>query len=719
MESLGLPPAVMRQRVEETLDLLGLADLRDRPLRTLSGGQRQRVAIGSVLTTHPRVARARRADVGARPGRGRGGARRAAATGARPRASPSCSPSTGSSASCSTPTASCGSPATAGCVSGDPSRRPGRLAGRSPGRRARPARRLGPAPAVGARRAPPRGTAREPGCERRRRRTGRPSRRRRPAPDAVRAELRGVTVRHGSKAALRGVDLALRSGEVVARDGAQRRRASRRCSATLVGLRDARRRHASASAAPRRTRSAPHDLLRRVGLVPQEAADLLLGRDGAPGVRRRPTTTRAPDRARPRAPRRPRARGSTRRPTRATCPRVSASRSRCRSSSPPTPRRCCSTSRPAASTTRPSGGSSRCSAAAPPPARPSSLATHDVELVAEVADRRRGPRRRRGRRRRPDRRRRRLLARVRPAGRQDPGAAAPGSRSPRSRPRCRRRDDHRHRRAPSGSGPGPRSPLALVSHGRGRGVRLAAARRPGLRPRALRRRAAGLRAAPPAAARRRSSPRSPTAASTRRPSRCSACWPLSAPRCDRSAAGSPASRPVFVLIILGGRVLGRGFGFVLGARHAVRVRAAHRRRRAVAAVPDARRRVGRLRRRLPAAGARAPRGLARRRRTARSPASPTASCSTCGSGRSPAASPSGLSFVAGAPLPRTWSTSSRSASRRRSASTSPGPSGRRPRARRRRPAACARCAGRSRRAAFEAPVEFVHRPTDVPTPVVG
>jgi len=55
MESLGLAPAVMRRRVEDTLDLLGLADVRDRPLRTLSGGQRQRVAIGSVLTTHPRV----------------------------------------------------------------------------------------------------------------------------------------------------------------------------------------------------------------------------------------------------------------------------------------------------------------------------------------------------------------------------------------------------------------------------------------------------------------------------------------------------------------------------------------------------------------------------------------------------------------------------------------------------------------------------------------
>ncbi|MFJ8105650.1 ABC transporter ATP-binding protein [Streptomyces sp. NPDC096132] len=55
MESLGLPPDVMRRRVEETLDLLGLAALRDRPLASLSGGQQQRVAIGSVLTPHPRV----------------------------------------------------------------------------------------------------------------------------------------------------------------------------------------------------------------------------------------------------------------------------------------------------------------------------------------------------------------------------------------------------------------------------------------------------------------------------------------------------------------------------------------------------------------------------------------------------------------------------------------------------------------------------------------
>ncbi|HET6939283.1 MAG TPA: ATP-binding cassette domain-containing protein, partial [Nocardioides sp.] len=55
MEQLGLPPETMRRRVEETLDLLGIAELRDRDLKTLSGGQQQRVAIGSVLTMHPRL----------------------------------------------------------------------------------------------------------------------------------------------------------------------------------------------------------------------------------------------------------------------------------------------------------------------------------------------------------------------------------------------------------------------------------------------------------------------------------------------------------------------------------------------------------------------------------------------------------------------------------------------------------------------------------------
>jgi energy-coupling factor transport system ATP-binding protein len=55
MEQLAVAPTVMRKRVEETLDLLGLADLRRRALHEISGGQQQRVAIGAVLTSHPKV----------------------------------------------------------------------------------------------------------------------------------------------------------------------------------------------------------------------------------------------------------------------------------------------------------------------------------------------------------------------------------------------------------------------------------------------------------------------------------------------------------------------------------------------------------------------------------------------------------------------------------------------------------------------------------------
>ena len=55
MESLGLAPDVMRRRVEDTLDLLGLVELRDRPVSTLSGGQAQRVAIARALAPRPAV----------------------------------------------------------------------------------------------------------------------------------------------------------------------------------------------------------------------------------------------------------------------------------------------------------------------------------------------------------------------------------------------------------------------------------------------------------------------------------------------------------------------------------------------------------------------------------------------------------------------------------------------------------------------------------------
>ena len=55
METLGVEPAAMRRRLEETLDIMGLADLRERSLRELSGGQQQRVAIAAVLAAGPRV----------------------------------------------------------------------------------------------------------------------------------------------------------------------------------------------------------------------------------------------------------------------------------------------------------------------------------------------------------------------------------------------------------------------------------------------------------------------------------------------------------------------------------------------------------------------------------------------------------------------------------------------------------------------------------------
>lgn len=55
MEQLGVPRLTMRKRVEEVLDLLGIAELRAREMETLSGGERQRVAIAAALTMQPRM----------------------------------------------------------------------------------------------------------------------------------------------------------------------------------------------------------------------------------------------------------------------------------------------------------------------------------------------------------------------------------------------------------------------------------------------------------------------------------------------------------------------------------------------------------------------------------------------------------------------------------------------------------------------------------------
>ncbi|KOT35912.1 cobalt ABC transporter ATP-binding protein [Streptomyces caelestis] len=286
MESLGLPPDVMRRRVEETLDLLGLAGLRDRPIATLSGGQRQRVAIGSVLTPHPRVlvldeptsaldpAAAEEVlavlqrlvhDLGTTvllaehrlervvqyadrvallPGPGErpwlGGPSEVMAV------SPVCPPvvDLGRLAGWSP------LPLTVR----DARRAAGPLRDRLAGGRP-PAREPGPpAPAPAARRLFPRG---KPAA---------------PAPAHV-AEVRSLAVRRDRVQALRHVDLTVAPGETIALMGRNGAGKSTLLSA-LVGLVvPSSGSVRTGDAVPHRTR--PRDLVRRVGLVPQEPRDLL------------------------------------------------------------------------------------------------------------------------------------------------------------------------------------------------------------------------------------------------------------------------------------------------------------------------------------------------------------------------------------------------------------------------------------------------------------
>ncbi|GIV70973.1 ABC transporter ATP-binding protein [Caldilinea sp.] len=55
LENAAMSRQEMRVRVEETLDLLDLTPLRDRPIKTLSGGERQRVAIAAALALRPSI----------------------------------------------------------------------------------------------------------------------------------------------------------------------------------------------------------------------------------------------------------------------------------------------------------------------------------------------------------------------------------------------------------------------------------------------------------------------------------------------------------------------------------------------------------------------------------------------------------------------------------------------------------------------------------------
>ncbi|MBI0382187.1 ATP-binding cassette domain-containing protein, partial [Streptomyces albiflaviniger] len=242
----------------------------DRPIATLSGGQRQRVAIGSVLTTHPRVlvldeptsaldpAAAEEVlavlqrlvhDLGTTVLMAEHRLERVAQYADQMilLPSPGAAPLTGAPAEL-LPVSPVQPPVVAlGALAGWPAPVP--LSVRDARRKAGPLReRLAP-------------LAPRPVAD--------------PPPGGPVGEVAWLSVRHGRVEALRGVDLTVRPGETVAlmgRNGAGKST----LLASLVGL------HEPASGSvrvgpdrvvPHRTR--PAQLLRQVGLVPQEPRDLL------------------------------------------------------------------------------------------------------------------------------------------------------------------------------------------------------------------------------------------------------------------------------------------------------------------------------------------------------------------------------------------------------------------------------------------------------------
>lgn len=53
-ENLGIEPAEIRKRIDESLEAVGLAEFKSRKLHQLSGGQKQRAAIAGVLAMKPK-----------------------------------------------------------------------------------------------------------------------------------------------------------------------------------------------------------------------------------------------------------------------------------------------------------------------------------------------------------------------------------------------------------------------------------------------------------------------------------------------------------------------------------------------------------------------------------------------------------------------------------------------------------------------------------------
>ena len=266
MESLGVAPDVMRRRVEETLDLLGLADVRERALTSLSGGQRQRTAIGAALTSHPAIlvldeptsaldpqaaeevlAALQRLvhDLGVTVVMAEHRLERVIQYADRVIEVP------GRAAAVST-----GLPAERMVTApvAPPVVELGRLAGWSPlPLSVRDARRAAVVLRSELGSTAPARTAAALGAEL--------------------ARCTDLVVGYGAVTALRGVSLSLKAGEIVALMGRNGAGKSTLLNA-LVGILPARSGSATASGAdPRRTK--PSDLVKAVGLVPQEPADLL------------------------------------------------------------------------------------------------------------------------------------------------------------------------------------------------------------------------------------------------------------------------------------------------------------------------------------------------------------------------------------------------------------------------------------------------------------
>ena len=55
LKARRLPPSEVKQRVDEMLELVGLASLGDKNVTLLSGGEQQRVALARALAPEPRM----------------------------------------------------------------------------------------------------------------------------------------------------------------------------------------------------------------------------------------------------------------------------------------------------------------------------------------------------------------------------------------------------------------------------------------------------------------------------------------------------------------------------------------------------------------------------------------------------------------------------------------------------------------------------------------